>query len=175
MINEGTVNQNKQLCCRKEAARCFVSVSSQLHQYKTSSRVFYCYWEGKPVSQLYRFTPQSPYCSDSTPLATKNATTSDCGFRVRQLSGSKIRHNISYRPELGSRSTRFSCIRQVKSTTVIDELDRQLIVRHTRQPQTIMRYVCPRQRLPGQQRWVIRLKVSIRFVCVSIRCNSISA
>ena len=26
----------KQLCCRKEAARCFVSVSSQLQQYKTS-------------------------------------------------------------------------------------------------------------------------------------------
>ena len=32
----------KQLCCRKEAARCFVSVSSQLQQYKTSSGVFYC-------------------------------------------------------------------------------------------------------------------------------------
>ena len=37
---------NKQLCCRKEEVRCFVSVSSQLQQYKTSSRVFYC--------QLYR-------------------------------------------------------------------------------------------------------------------------
>ena len=32
----------KQHCCRKEAARCFVSVSNQLQQYKTSSRVFYC-------------------------------------------------------------------------------------------------------------------------------------
>jgi len=28
------------LCCRKEAARCFVSVSSLLQQYKTSSRVY---------------------------------------------------------------------------------------------------------------------------------------
>ena len=27
----------KQLCCRKQAVRCFVSVSSQLQQYKTSS------------------------------------------------------------------------------------------------------------------------------------------
>ena len=30
--------ENKKLCCRKEAARCFVSV---LLQYKTSSAVFY--------------------------------------------------------------------------------------------------------------------------------------
>ena len=29
--------RNKKLCCCKEAARCFVSVSSQLQQYKTSS------------------------------------------------------------------------------------------------------------------------------------------
>ena len=33
---------NKQLCCSKEAAQWFVSVSSQLQQYKTSSRFFYC-------------------------------------------------------------------------------------------------------------------------------------
>ena len=37
-----TFGTNEQLCCRKEAAQCFMSVSSQLHQYKTSSAVFYC-------------------------------------------------------------------------------------------------------------------------------------
>ena len=31
----------KQLCCRKEAARCFVSVSSQLQQYKNVEQIFY--------------------------------------------------------------------------------------------------------------------------------------
>ena len=34
--------RNKQLCCRREAARCLVSVSSQLRQCDTSSAVFYC-------------------------------------------------------------------------------------------------------------------------------------
>ena len=33
---------NMQLCCFKEAARCFVSVSSYLQYYKTLSRVFHC-------------------------------------------------------------------------------------------------------------------------------------
>ena len=32
------VNNNKQLCCRKEAARCFVSVSSQLQQFNSTKR-----------------------------------------------------------------------------------------------------------------------------------------
>jgi len=32
----------KLLCCRKEAARCLVSVSSYIQQYQTSSTVFYC-------------------------------------------------------------------------------------------------------------------------------------
>ena len=36
------VSKNQQLCCRKEAAQCFMSVSSQLQQYKTLSRSFYC-------------------------------------------------------------------------------------------------------------------------------------
>jgi len=38
---QNTYYYNKKLCCRREAARCFVSVSSSLQQYNTSSAVFY--------------------------------------------------------------------------------------------------------------------------------------
>ena len=36
------VLSDKQLCCRKQAARCFVSVSSQLQQYKRRVESFNC-------------------------------------------------------------------------------------------------------------------------------------
>ena len=41
-VSSETAVGNKQLCCQKEAVRWFLSVSSQLQQYKMSSRVFYC-------------------------------------------------------------------------------------------------------------------------------------